>query len=213
MALKTSVVDGDQLVTSHKTETRVFLTAVRGITSDSELIMRNTETIETKSEVWYTLTYAAAEAERSANVQPEDEDEKYSYSISRDQKVIGSYTLTRNYTKVTIESELESEPTSDVTFSPVTGTYPVDDGETPPLDTPLDVTLSCTDDDAWIFYEITGAGAVPPNPTTGSDHVPANTAISVQLVAGEVTTIKAFALVLGSLVSGIESITYTGEVV
>ena len=77
----------------------------------------------------------------------------------------------------------------------------------------MSVTLGSADNDAWIFYEIAGEDGTPPDPTTGSPHVPANTDIEVQLVAGETTTIKAFALKLGELVSSIGSVAYIGEVV
>ena len=106
MALRDSAAEGEQIVIDHSTETRIFRTAAPGL-SGVPVPMRNTEVIETKTEVWYALTFAAAETERAKNEQPEDDDAKYSYAISRVNNT-GAYTLTRTFTKTTRESVIDS---------------------------------------------------------------------------------------------------------
>lgn len=203
MALKTAVTNGDQVLTRARTETRIFITT-QNVGALTTVPIRHVEVTETIEETWYALTKAAAEAERDANAQPEDEDAKYTYSVDlgRREGGIMSYTLTRTFLKVTTTTTPELTPSPDVTFSPATGVKSTA--------TPLDVTLQCSDADAWIFYTI-GIGSVPADPTTGSDKVPAGAIISTQLQADVVTTIKAFAYVFGKLVSSVTSITYTGE--
>jgi hypothetical protein len=204
MALATSVTDGDQVLLSNSTQTRIFYTNE----PNQPIIIRNVETIETKSEKWFALTQAAAEAERVANVQPEDADARNTDEVALQNQQTRAYTLTRTYTKVTKEQTYDGVTVPDVTFAPVAGTYPTIDEDDLPL--PLEVTMNDEDPDAWIRYEI-GQGVIPADPTTGSDVVPAGGAISVQLVAGEVTTIKAFAQKVGNAVSEVSSVEYTGE--
>ena len=207
MALKESVVDGDQILMDHGTETRIFLSTVEVVPAEGNnpaitVVLRNIETTETKSEKWVALTAAAAETERAANVQPEDEDARNTYAVSIDNEIIRSYSLMRTYQKVTRTSSADLDPAPDVTFSPGSGLYP---------EGAKDITLNCSDADAWINYT-TGTNEEPPDPTTGSPVVPAGGTISITIpTAGGYVMVKAIARKLDSALSNVTSATYTDD--
>ena len=200
MALKESVVDADKKLMQSGIETRRFITVVPLDESlGTTVALRVTEVTETKEEKWYALTQDAAEAERNANAQPEDPDATYTYDVQIENEVIGSYSLIRAYQKITTTSTPDLDPAPNVAFSPAAGLYPAGSRQ---------VSLNCTDADAWIFYTV---GAAPQDPTTGSSKVPANTSITITIPSSGSVTIKAFAYNIGSLVSDITSATYTDD--
>lgn len=200
MALATSVVNGAQNLIRNDIETRrysIVLEVSETLGTTATAIV--TEVTETKEEKWYALTKAAAQTELDANAQPAGDDETYTYDMQLENENIKAYSLTRTYQKVesSISPLLDVAPS--VTFSPVAGLFP---------DGAKDITLNCTDADAWIFYE---TGAAPADPTTGSSRVPAGTEITITIpVAGSVT-IKAFAYNIGYIASDITSAIYTDD--
>lgn len=53
---------------------------------------------------WVALTQDAAEAEANTAVQPTDSSATYTYRVDEINRVIGSYKLTRNYHKESVEA-------------------------------------------------------------------------------------------------------------
>jgi len=59
------------------------------------------ETTQTESRIWTALTKAAAEAQIAQNAQPSDPLAVYTWSARLDSQQVGSYTVQRDYQKVT----------------------------------------------------------------------------------------------------------------
>jgi hypothetical protein len=59
------------------------------------------ETTQTESRIWTALTKAAAEAQVALNVQPSDPAAVYTWSARLDKREVASYTVQRDYQKVT----------------------------------------------------------------------------------------------------------------